>query len=127
MAMTQARPRRAAMLSGALAVLVAPGASAGRPGFTGYGTRAFLSPYDPVFHGRAGSVRPKCERHRTVQVQRFSNRHVIGTTTTNKFGRWKLKRPGVHGRFFARVRYKRLIRPGLICFPSGRSHVIRFG
>jgi hypothetical protein len=110
-----------------LAVLAVGGtlASGNGRGATVYGTRTFLSPYEPYFHGRAGSMRLSCQRHRTVQVQRFSNRHVLGTTTTNRFGRWKLPRPGIYGRFFARVRYKRVVRPGLVCAPGGRSHVIR--
>jgi hypothetical protein len=118
-------------ISLALAVLAVP-AVGGTPAVGNgndsniYLARAFLSPYQPYFHGRVGSVRLKCERHRTVQVQRFSNRKVVGTTMTNRFGRWKLPRPGIYGRFFARVRYKRVIRPGLVCAPSSsRSHVIR--
>jgi hypothetical protein len=117
------------MLSGGLGLLVvalAAGVAVGAGGSTVYGSGVILRPGEPQFHGRVASRRPKCQRHRKVRIVRFSNRRVIGVTTSNKRGRWRLDRPNAHGRFRARVGQDRVIRPGLICSGGGRSPFIRF-
>ncbi len=41
-----------------------------------YGTRVVLEENSPIFHGRVGSHRLSCQRHRKVRIVRFST-HVI--------------------------------------------------
>jgi hypothetical protein len=96
-------------------------------GGTIYGTHVLLNEDAPIFHGRVGSIRTSCERHRKVRIVRFSTRRVIGVTTSNRFGKWKLPRPKAHGRFRARAEQSRVIRPGIICAGGGRSRWVRFG
>ena len=92
-----------------------------------YGTRVVLEEDSPIFHGRVGSHRLSCQGHRKVRIVRFSTRHVIGVTTSNRSGKWKLLRPDVHGRFRARIGIgqNRVIRPGLTCSGGAFSHWIR--
>ena len=68
-----------------------------------------------------------CQRHRKVRIVRFSTRRVIGVTTSNRFGKWKLLRRDVHGRFRARIGIgqNRVIRPGLTCSGGAFSHWIQ--
>jgi hypothetical protein len=128
--MSRLKLKRPLIVSGAVGLLVgalAAGVAVGAGESNIYGTRVILKPEEPLFHGRVGSRRPRCERHRKVRIVRFSNRRVIGVTTSNRHGKWKLLRPNAHGRFRARVGQNRVIRPGLICSGGGRSPFIRFG
>jgi hypothetical protein len=77
----------------------------------------------PVFHGQVHSGRP-CLRHRTVQVRRRSTKRVIGSTTTGRRGGWTLLRSGIHGRFYARVMKKRLVRPRGKCLSEKSRHFL---
>lgn len=79
---------------------------------------------DPAFHGRVNVASRACRRGRTVQLRQPG--HTIGTTTTRRDGKWKLIRPGLHGRFYARVVSKRASRhPRFLCRSATSDGFVR--
>ncbi len=81
----------------------------------------------PVFHGHVSSSLHPCFRHRAVQVRRQGG-HLIGHTKTNRHGKWKLPRPGLRGRFYARVPAKRVLKgPQRYCLSANSDHFVRIG
>jgi hypothetical protein len=86
-----------------------------------YGSAVSIKEH-PTFHGR---VRSFCSRHRTVEVRRGSGR-LVGRAKTDKHGNWKLPRPGIHGRFHARVLRKEVGRhPRSLCLPDTSDDAVR--
>jgi RTX calcium-binding nonapeptide repeat (4 copies) len=83
---------------------------------------------DPALHGKVDSALPACTRHRTVQVRRRSTGRPIGHTTTNRRGKWKLLQSGLHGRFYARVLSKQVLKhPPRLCLSDSSDHSVRVG
>lgn len=83
---------------------------------------------DPAFHGKVDSALPACTRHRTVQVRRRSTGRPIGHTQTDRRGKWKLLQSGLHGRFYARVLAKQVLKhPPRLCLSDTSDHFVRVG
>jgi hypothetical protein len=83
---------------------------------------------DPAFHGNVDSALPACTRHRTVQVRRRSTGRPIGRTRTDGRGKWKVLQSGLHGRFYARVGSKQVLKhPPRLCLSDNSDHFVRVG
>lgn len=78
------------------------------------------------FKGKLKSDRKVCRRDQVKLVKRKHHRsHIVDTDHTNKKGKWRIKLPGAHGKYFAQALQK-LTPDGEPCLAT-RSHKRKVG